>query len=238
MLNEVWLFIHAVWVHWTTLLTGVLASVAALALDRLTKLTVPRRVVVALMGLALLVAVFQAWSDQYRAMLAKSLVVEQLDGDKKTLQAKLEEKRAEIDSLRDELVRRPLLAKVQIIGQGAPERKPLAPRELIVTLPKPVASDQKDAPEAIEFTIQTTARVQPTLLAVKCDGEIARGAFRMGDMSYFLLTREGYGEKRTIYWFSFQQPPFDPSTPLVVTLMAKRPIRVLKVEKRSSPPEP
>lgn len=214
---------------------------AALLLDRVLKnkkAIVPPRVWIAFMSLALLVALFQAWCDQRRVVLAKSLAVEGLEGDKKTLQAKLEAKQGEIDRLRDELVRRPPLAKVEIIGLAAPERTPLAPRELIVSPPKPVVSDQKDAPEAREFTIQTTARIQPTLLAVKCDGEIARGIFRMGDMSYFLLTREGYGEKRTVYWFSFQQPPFDPATPLIVTLMAKKPIRVLKVERRSSPPGP
>jgi cell division protein FtsB len=238
VLHEVWLFIRAVWSHWTTLLTGGVVSVVALALDHFTKVTVPPRVVVALMSVFLLVALFQAWSDQYRDARDKSLAAERLELDKKTLQARLEAKEDEIDHLRDELVRRPPLAKVQIIEQATPERRPVAPRELIVTGAKPVASDLKDAPEAIEFTIQTTARIQPTLLAVKCDGEITRGTFRMGDVSYFMAVREGYGEGGTVYWFSFQQPPFDPATPLVVMLMAKRPIQVLKIERRSTPPQP
>jgi len=237
-MGEVWLFLKSVWQYWWAIVGGGAVTMSVAAYERKKKKDVPWPWLVALMAVALLISCFLAWREVHHQSQSQQRDVATLEGDKKALQARLEDRQGEIDRLRDELVRRPFPAKVQIIGPAAAEPKPLAPRELIVTPPKPVVSDQKDAPEAREFTIQTTARIQPTLLAVKCDGEIARGAFRMGDMSYFLLTREGYGEKRTVYWSSFQQPPFDPATPLIVTLMAKKPIRVLKVERRSSPPGP
>jgi hypothetical protein len=93
------------------------------------------------------------------------------------------------------------------------------------------------APYAVKVVIQTNVTIPHTSLVVRCNVEVVKADYRMAGTGGFNSSGDGnVDNNKRNYWFFFQEPPFKPETPIVVTLMATQPIHVVSVD--IGPPSP
>jgi len=104
--------------------------------------------------------------------------------------------------------------------QPRPEEPTAATRELIANFVHET-SNYPDAPHAVKLTIQTNVTMQPTLLLVSCDSEIAQADYRLAGVSVMMGHFWRYTDDRRGYMIDLRETSFRPETPLVVTLSSK-----------------
>jgi len=242
MAGEFWLFLTSVGDHWWAIVGGGVVSVVIMIVERRRKRDFPWTWLVSIMAVALLISCFQAWRDVYQQLGDERATSGQLktqvarqEKEGTALRADMEAKRDQVSRLTVELSRRPTSPKVQIVAAPVRDPEPPPVRALRFTQ-ESVPSDNKDAPHAIQVTIQTNVTTLPTSLIVSCDAALIAGQFRLSGVTMTVGMYEGYTRDRKGYWIGIKETPFKPETPIVVTLTAKHPIHVRSVE--AGPPIP
>jgi hypothetical protein len=102
--------------------------------------------------------------------------------------------------------------------------------EGITLTTRQVPSQRNDAPYAIEVTVQVQANVSPFGLAFIADQPLAGGTFTGTRFSAFSMSLEGTLNEAPdrSYWFHFEAPAVTPQSPLLVTLFAKQPFKIIR----------
>jgi hypothetical protein len=119
---------------------------------------------------------------------------------------------------------------------GATPTKTIEPRPTVAHLRffvKNLTPTSPETPYVIQVTIQTDLAFEPTILFIHCDAVFESGSVQ-GGPSIKMNYREGYTDGKTTYVVGFSSPPFEPESPLVITVTSRSPIRVKGVERKYS----
>ena len=93
------------------------------------------------------------------------------------------------------------------------------------------ASDDPNAPYGLQVVMQTDVTMQPVAFKVDFDHEITQAkAFIVGEGAYMSVAT-AYSSDHKSFMFSWKDPPFTPSSSLIVSLQSKYDVRITKVEK-------
>lgn len=228
MANELWLFFLNVIAHWQALLTGGLLALAILIYEHRNGKNVSWRFLLSLMGMALFVSCFLAWHDEHHNSEVLEHDKSKLTGQRDALQAKLDDKQKENDSLRDELSKRPLMPKLEIVEprKSAPP-KPIQADELRA-VQVAIPSQHKDAPFGLKVTIQSDHEISQPTIEVESDRLISYAEVNAGMSAMSSSTQGPTGTK---FRFSVMFPPLSPSQPYIIILSGKGNLRVKAVHR-------
>lgn len=99
-----------------------------------------------------------------------------------------------------------------------------------------VPSSRTDMPYSLELTVRVSAIVQPFGLILTGDGVVDDLDFQVPGEGVYRMVLKGHIKGRPDqYYVGFESPAVSPQSPVVITLLAKHPIRISKIERAYIP---
>lgn len=157
--------------------------------------------------------------------------IDDLKGKINTLQGQLADAQKEIKRIgSSNIVTGKNPVKVEVTnGSKMAEAPPPAVVQHVHISQRQVPSTRDDAPYGLEVTLQTDVMQQPSAFVIECDADITDGNFYVTGNMVITNERSGVLDNKKQFYFSFGTPPFTPQAPIVVTLVAKTPIKATRV---------
>lgn len=156
--------------------------------------------------------------------------IDDLKGKINTLQDQLADAQKEIKRIgSSNIVTGKNPVKVEVTNGSKMAEAPPAVVQHVHISQRQVPSTRDDAPYGLEVTLQTDVMQQPTAFVIECDADITEGSFYVTGSTMMTNIHRGVLDNKKQFYFSFGTPPFTPQAPIVVTLLAKTPIKATRV---------